>query len=91
MRLLIVPLLLLSVEAKESVLQAQKGLKEVRGGIKMTKKRPTFWSDFGIEVDSRGKVRQVFSEISFEKLGKRSMFKSSMKPKKLRFPVRFKR
>ena len=57
----------------------------------MTEKRPTFWSDFGIEVDSRGKVRQVFSEISFQKLGKRSMVKSSMKAKKFRFPVKFRR
>tara|TARA_R100000278_G_scaffold23498_2_gene21895 strand:+ start:126 stop:311 length:186 start_codon:yes stop_codon:yes gene_type:complete len=54
-------------------------------------KRATFYSDFGIEVDSRGKVRQVFSEISFEKLGKRSIFKTGMKPKKLQFPIKFKK
>ncbi len=57
----------------------------------MTEKRPTFKSDFGIEVDSRGKVRQVFSEISFQKLGKRSIFKSGMKSKKFIFPVKFRR
>jgi len=54
-------------------------------------KRPTFSSDFGIEIDSRGNVKQVFSEISFEKLGTRSIFKTGMKPKKFKFPINFRR
>lgn len=56
-------------------------------------KKPTFWSDFSFNITRSPRKRpkaKLFSEISFEADGENSMFPKEMKPKKLRFPIKWK-